>query len=470
MRLLDAYNLQIQAGFDDAAAGLTDEARELHRKLWSLNPSDSSSYEIPPYAILSHRWVGRELVFGDFDTVSKDRLRSVATANPVPKTTGAVEDVGDGNEASIYKVAGACAQVRQTAEIRHLWIDTVCINQGGSREFSSAINSMFNWYHNAAVCYVYLYDVTWNVADDPEGSDLQFRQSKWFERGWTLQELLAPKKIEFYDRDWRYIGSKESLMKEIAKATRIAEEHLKDFSTASIAQKMSWLSRRTTSFIEDRAYCMLGLFGVYLDARYGQGELEFLRLQQEIFDSTPAGAIFDESMFAWQSDLIETSGLLAPAPSCFVNSGHVSFVQRLAKSRNNANQVKDGMVMDGSMGIDFHIPSTARLRDVGFVAVGLLTFCVAPLIYIAVRPKKSDHLVNLNCWVQGPDQKLRNVRIKVAQDKDKTWRRIECNSLFESDGDNLLSQASVHGNQSGGRVYFPHRIMFKVGVLILRDL
>lgn len=478
MRLLDVSNLQIQSGFDDAAAGLTDEAK-VQRQLWGMTSSESS-YEIPPYAILSHRWVGCEVVFGDFDTVPKDRLRSVAKENPVPKTTGAVENVGDGNEASIYKIAGACEQVRQgTTGVRHLWIDTVCINKGDSRELSSALNSMFNWYHNAAVCYVYLYDVTWNEADDLDGSRQQFLQSKWFTRGWTLQELLAPKNIEFYDRDWRYIGSKQSLMDQIAEATGILREHLLgDFRTASIAQKMSWLSRRTTSIIEDRAYCMLGLFGVFLDPRYGRGGDEFLRLQREIFVSTPAGAIFDESMFAWQTDLIETSGLLAPAPSCFRNSGHILFVPRLAKSRNVKTQILDGMVIDPTMGIDFHIPWAARKHrwQGATAAAHLLTLGTVTaggaLINKAVRHSKSDHLVNLNCWVQGPGQKLRNVRIKVVQDKDKdkTWRRIECNSLFESDSDDLFSQADVHGSQSGGRVYFPHRIMYKVGVVIVRDL
>lgn len=311
---------------------MTNEARG-HRELWGIASSESS-HKIPPYAILSHCWVGREVVFDDFDAVSKNRLRSLIQANSMPKTVGSVENVDNGNEASIYKIAGACAQVPVTSGIRYIWIDTICTNKHDSRELSSALNSMFNWYHNAAMCYVYIYDVTWNEADDLNGSRQQFLQSKWFTRGWTLQELIAPKHVQFYDRDWRLIGSKQTLMDQIAEATGIARDHLiEDFRTASIAQKMSWLSRRTTSLIEDRAYCMLGLFGVFLDARYGRGADEFLRLQREIFISTPAGTIFDESMFAWQTDLIETSGLLAPAPSCFRDSGHVRFLPQLAKSR-----------------------------------------------------------------------------------------------------------------------------------------
>ncbi|KAE9378500.1 hypothetical protein N431DRAFT_298798, partial [Stipitochalara longipes BDJ] len=203
--------------------------------------------------------------------------------------------------------------------IRYIWIDTVCIDKSDGRELSAAINSMFNWYHSAAVCYVYLFDVTWNP-DDPAGSRTQFLASKWFKRGWTLQELLAPRQVRIYDRDWRYIGTKQQLADDIAQATGISREHLLgDFRTASTAQKMSWLARRSTTMPEDRSYCVLGLFGVFLEARYGRGrDEEFLRLQREIFATgTVGGALLDESLFAWTADAVKSSGLLAPAPGCF---------------------------------------------------------------------------------------------------------------------------------------------------------
>jgi len=157
---------------------------------------------------------------------------------------------------------------------------------------------------------------------DRTGSYKQFLNSKCFTRGWTLQELLAPKRLEFFDRDCRYIGSKQDLAAQIAEATDVSQDHLLgDFREASNAQKMCWLSRRETTLIEDRAYCMLGLFGVFLEARYGQGTNEFLRLQREIFNAQFRDGIFDESLFAWTSDLVATSGTLAPAPSCFRDSG-----------------------------------------------------------------------------------------------------------------------------------------------------
>lgn len=128
---------------------------------------------------------------------------------------------------------------------------------------------------------------------------------------------------------------------------------------------------------------------------------------------------------------------------------------------------EDGMVIDAAMGINFHIPwamDSSSLRIL-FRAASLLTFGAVffggRLINSVKRIGKSDHLVNLNCWVQGPGKTVRNVRIKVARDKDRTWRRIECNRLFESDSDDLFSQSDVHGRSGGGRVYFPHQIKYK---------
>ncbi|KAF2491601.1 hypothetical protein BU16DRAFT_424262, partial [Lophium mytilinum] len=195
----------------------------------------------------------------------------------------------------------ACNKVRETdhATVQHIWIDTICIDKSNAQELSTSINSMFRWYKNAEVCYIYLFDVSWDGSNNSSFRD-QFLRSEWFLRGWTLQELLAPKQLRFFDRDWKYIGSKDDLVAEIANATHIETEHLLgNFRSASLAQKMSWLAGRTTTVIEDRAYCMLGIFGIYLEARYGQGEDEFLRLQEEILRNWDKEEPFDESLFAW---------------------------------------------------------------------------------------------------------------------------------------------------------------------------
>jgi hypothetical protein len=128
---------------------------------------------------------------------------------------------------------------------------------------SEAINSMFRWYQDAEICYAYLSD----VAPRDEGIDLgAFQASKWFKRGWTLQELLAPHDLRFFDKDWKEIGTKESMEEAIKATTGI--QYLFSFEEASIAQKMSWASERETTRVEDRAYCLMGIFGVNMPPLY----------------------------------------------------------------------------------------------------------------------------------------------------------------------------------------------------------
>jgi hypothetical protein len=178
---------------------------------------------------------------------------------------------------------------------------------------------MFRWYRAAQVCYAYLIDVPESEIDHYAiGS--AFRESKWFTRGWTLQELLAPRNVMFYNRGWVEIGNKRSLETLISAITKI--EHLFGFEKASIAQKMSWASKRETLREEDKAYCLLGLFGVNIQPMYGEGEKAFLRLQKEIMKVSD-----DESIFAWVDDTLPngTSGLLARSPAAFKDSWNIEF-------------------------------------------------------------------------------------------------------------------------------------------------
>lgn len=178
---------------------------------------------------------------------------------------------------------------------------------------------MFRWYQRSQVCYAYLSDVPENKTDVFEiGS--AFRGSKWFTRGWTLQELLAPKSVVFYSSGWVEIGTKKSLETLISAITKI--EHLFGWETASVAQKMSWASRRETLREEDMAYCLLGLFGVSMTLLYGEGEKAFLRLQTEIMKISD-----DESIFAWVDESLSnsSSGLLARSPAAFKESWDIDF-------------------------------------------------------------------------------------------------------------------------------------------------
>lgn len=206
------------------------------------------------------------------------------------------------NMAGYSKITGCCRQARLDG-YEYAWVDSCCIDKSSSAELSEAINSMFKWYLDAEVCYAYLSDVE-------ERSE--FGRSQWFTRGWTLQELLAPHFLVFYDKNWKEIDTKLRLRKELESITGIA--HLMNFEDASVAQKMSWASRRTTTRVEDEAYCLMGIFGVNMPPLYGEGKKAFLRLQLEIIRISD-----DESIFAWlvKGEERQETGLLAQSTRCF---------------------------------------------------------------------------------------------------------------------------------------------------------
>ncbi|KAL2270744.1 hypothetical protein VTJ83DRAFT_115 [Remersonia thermophila] len=213
-------------------------------------------------------------------------------APPPPAAPHPVEQ-----KAGYAKIAYACGQAQKDG-LDYLWADTVCIDRHSSAELSEAVNAMYAWYERAAVCYAYLEDVHFD--DYTEGyltwNDL-FAASRWFTRGWTLQELLAPRKVVFYAQGWRLLGTKSSLVKNVSKITGIDELTLLDpalVRTASVAQRMSWAAHRSTTRPEDVAYSLMGLFDVNMPVLYGEGENAFLRLQEEIIKRSD-----DHSLFAW---------------------------------------------------------------------------------------------------------------------------------------------------------------------------
>ena len=178
---------------------------------------------------------------------------------------------------------------------------------------------MYHWYSQAIICYVYLADVP-DVKGDME-ANLYFVNSKWFTRGWTLQELLAPWEVMFLTSNWQPIATKKELKSLIAQITGIHEEAVlymrPDSDRYSIAQTMSWAAKRTTTRIEDRAYCLMGLFNVNMPLLYGEGPKAFIRLQTAIINQSD-----DHTIFAWtdQTGRGVSRGLLAPDPSYFEHS------------------------------------------------------------------------------------------------------------------------------------------------------
>jgi hypothetical protein len=178
-------------------------------------------------------------------------------------------------------------------ELEYIWIDSCCINRDSGAELGEAINSMFRWYHDAVKCYVYLTDVSTSELGQDAGTtkpsyDTAFRKSQWFTRGWTLQELLAPSSVEFYSREGYLLGNRVSMERQINEITKIPVEALRGqpLSHFKVSERMSWTSGRQTTKKEDQAYCLLGIFEVYLPLIYGEGaENAFRRLRAEIATS-----------------------------------------------------------------------------------------------------------------------------------------------------------------------------------------
>ena len=198
------------------------------------------------------------------------------------------------NRAFWSKIVGACAFAR-THGYPYIWIDTCCINKMSSAELSEAVNSMYGWYAQAGACYAYLHDVPSH--EYPSGERSKFRSSKWFKRGWTLQELVAPRTVVFLSVDWSVLGTKQLLAPVIEEITRISRAvltHAQPLDSVSVAERMSWASERQTTRTEDEAYSLLGIFGIHMPTIYGEEKQAFIRLQEEILRHIP-----DQTLFAW---------------------------------------------------------------------------------------------------------------------------------------------------------------------------
>ncbi|KAI1854280.1 hypothetical protein JX266_001421 [Neoarthrinium moseri] len=290
----------------------------------------------PPYAILSHTWEEGEVSYQEFH-------KRAAKKKP-----------------GFLKISRFCREARQQG-YDYGWVDTCCIDKTSSAELSEAINSMFRWYQNAELCLAYLSDV---IHDDEQHIETQLKSSRWLTRGWTLQELLAPRQVLFYGAQWHFIGDRNLLAPAIRASTGISEHYLlQDTSSffnkrsrilrvqgAAIAEKMSWAAGRKTTREEDVAYSLLGLCGITMPLLYGEGSQAFLRLQEEVirrhFDPTllawglpcifnvysaPSSAIdmLTGSIHPWSDPTPEEacwelpSGVLATSPTMFSSSNRI---------------------------------------------------------------------------------------------------------------------------------------------------
>lgn len=324
--------------------------------------------KVPEYVILSHRWEeAGEVEFADFVNLT------VAQRKAVPKV-------------------GQFCHLARAHRWPWVWIDTCCIDKRSTVELTEAINSMYRWYKQARRCYVYFNDVKWD-RDSPDDGREQLKRSEWFTRGWTLQELLAPRFLECYDKDWKRIGSRDDLINDISTITGISYAHLRDHRSACVAVKMSWAAKRRTSRIEDVAYCLLGLFGICMPMLYGEGWNAFLRLQRKIIKTTD-----DESIFAWtDKNIFEPYGMLAPSPAAFASSGDVI--------RATDGAVDRRPYFMTNKGLELHVPDPMSSQS-----------CRQTIIF------------GLNCQVRSASEERERYLAVKLENIEGRWKRVNCNA------------------------------------------
>ncbi|KAG5792093.1 hypothetical protein H9Q69_008877 [Fusarium xylarioides] len=304
------------------------------------------------YAILSHVWGDDEVTFKD-----------VASGDP---------------EEALHlerysKLRESCRMAR-SFKLDYLWIDTCCIDKSSSAELSEAINSMFRWYVESTICIAFLEDVP--TSESGEERRKTFVNSRWFTRGWTLQELIAPGKVVFYGRDWQRLGSRAELKEDIQSVAGINHElldathHMAEIRQSqlgefSVAQKMFWAAGRETTRPEDIAYCVLGIFDINMPLLYGEGQVKaFKRLQEEILKSTD-----DESIFAWRQPRYRVEGktywsLLANRPSAFDLGQTSKDLNGMVPQRSKYLSLRSGSSISmTNRGLDLELPLTPFTVD-----------------------------------------------------------------------------------------------------------
>jgi hypothetical protein len=333
--------------------------RLLNARTLRLEESFNNHESKPKYAILSHTWGSEEVTFED---VQEDTARK---------------------KKGFAKLQYTCDQAIKDG-LEYVWIDTCCIDKSSSAELSEAINSMFGWYHTSHLCYAYLEDVgAEDLLDSciPEShhmlpfeerkfSESHFAKSRWFTRGWTLQELIAPSRVEFYGKDWAHLGSSSDLLDAVVLITGIdinilssnGLDKMEFLRRTSVAQRMSWASKRVTTRVEDEAYCLMGIFEINMPLLYGEGHAAFIRLQEEVIKTSP-----DQSIFVWNvpaseghSDDEALHSLLAPDPSYFKACANVVQWPRQA--------VQESFSMT-NVGLSIRLPILKRPNGLGDLAV-----------------------------------------------------------------------------------------------------
>jgi hypothetical protein len=378
--------------------------------------------KIPPYAILSHTWKeGQEVTFADL----KDLGNAVNA---------------DSQSKEGYQKIRFCAQQAKRDGLDYFWVDTCCIDKANHTELSKAINSMFRWYQNAKRCYVFLSDVE-NDALEGNGESA-FMQSRWFTRGWTLQELLAPQSVEFFSKEGARLGDRELLKHPIHKVTGIPIEALSgsDLSNFDVAKRFSWAANRQTREEEDGAYCLFGIFGVHLPLIYGEGKERALkRLKKEIETSEDASMNNTITLSRSQEERLGKirSWFLAPDPSTNYHKAH--------KQR----QAETGLwLLDGPTFAEWKESAASRLWLYGIPGCGKTILSSTIIGHLLQHCHDNASMVTVYFYFdfndaqkQDPELMLRSLLCQLLQRSCMIPKGV--NALFSS-SDNGQRQPPLH--------------------------
>ncbi|KAI1359592.1 HET-domain-containing protein [Xylaria arbuscula] len=393
-------------------------------KCATLTFEDFVQRDVPPYAILSHTWGDEEVSFSDMESGDD--------------TAAASSLAGYG------KIAATC-RIALAQGLEYAWVDTCCIDKSSSAELSEAINSMFAWYANSAVCYAWLSDystnnnTTFSLTDEAVLSSFEAREAvvveqqdrafadpppltskeldirnhigqtlrkcRWFSRGWTLQELIAPKHVEFYDREWACFGSKAQLAPILSWITGVDTGVLKGgpLDQILVGRRMSWAANRQTRRAEDMAYCLLGIFDINMPLLYGEGEKAFTRLQEEIIRSSN-----DLSIFAWTATLNDKRAfrsLWASSPNEFKSCqflvkpalewngrGEYSITSRGLRTTDMIRTVRGSDTRKGSYFLPLDCVDARQKKDIRFVSLEQY----GPSLFARRKPWLYDTVVDID--------------------------------------------------------------------------
>jgi hypothetical protein len=332
--------------------------------------------DIPPYAILSHTWGPdhQEVTFQD-----------------ITNKTGRDKDG--------FQKIWFCGNQAARDGLQYFWVDTCCIDKSSSAELTESINSMFQWYERAAVCYVALEDLAPGRAYAKE-----LPNCRWFMRGWTLQELLASGHVGFYDRTWAYIGNKESLVDRISVVTGIPEAYLlgRTLASASVAMKMSWAARRETKRIEDRAYSLLGIFDVNMPLIYGEGMKAFRRLQEEIIKRSN-----DLTIFAWENEAGTREQLVSPLATSPEQFAGCHDIDRFAADFAEFSITNKGLLLSGDIPLRSERLTHSGAGDHGRIA----RFDSDTTMYLVYLGMSKRFIVGIDLSKIGPNLFCRSGRL-----------------------------------------------------------